>query len=173
MSTLNTVIDVAEQRFTFGEAALAAGVTPKTLRNWTDRKLILLDADTDREDDTWRKFSLLDVIRIAFVSRLVGYCVSVRSASELIEDTIVSLAKQLRAFKNPPLAALLVSYDTSKFVLYHIGDDIMIEFAPGTLMESRIIETVCKNSCTFLTIFPGPVVLKIVKNLGLDDEDED
>lgn len=168
-----TTIDVAEQRFTFREAALAAGVTPKTLRNWIDRKLILLDANADREDDTWRKFSLLDVIRIAFVYRLVGYCVSVRSASELIEDTIVSLAKQLQAFKHPPLAALLVSFDTSKFVLYHLGDDIVIEFAPGTLLETRIIETVCKNSCTFLTIFPGPVVREIAKNLALDEEDED
>ncbi|MHC1710593.1 MAG: hypothetical protein AB9872_00330 [Solidesulfovibrio sp.] len=168
-----TTIDVAEQRFTFREAALAAGMTPKTLRNWIDRKLILLDADTDREDDTWRKFSLLDVIRIAFVYRLVGYCVSVNRASELIEDTIVSLAKQLRAFKNPPLAALLISYDTSKFVLYHEGDNLVIEFTPGTLLDSRIIETVCKNSCAFLTIFPGPVVRKIAKNLALDDADED
>jgi len=169
MPTLN----VDAPQFSFREAALAAGVTPKTLRNWLDRGQILLDADAEREGDANRRYSLLDTMRIAFVSRLVGYCVSVRMASELIEETIVSLAKRLRAFKNPPLAALMASYDPARFVLYEEGDDYVIEFVPGETMDSRFIEKICRGSCAYLTIFPGPIVRKIVKKLGLDDEDDE
>lgn len=166
-------IQVDAPQFSFTEAALAAGVTPKTLRNWMDRKQICLDADQEREGDAWRRFSILDVIRVAFVSKLVGYCVSVRTASELIESTIVSLAKRLRAFKNPPLAALMASYDPARFILYEDGDGYAIEFMPGETMDSRFIEKICRGSCTYLTIFPGPIVRKIVAKLGLDDEDKD
>lgn len=164
-------IKIDDQRFTFTEAALAAGVKPKTLRNWLDRGQIALDAEDEREGDGWRRFSFIDVLRIAFVSRLVDYCVPVRVASNLIEDTIISHAKNFRAFDNYPIRAISAAYMNTTYIMYEIGSDYVLKHEPGSFVDERTLQEITSNTCSYLTIIPGPIVAEIIENLGLDDHD--
>lgn len=118
-------IQVDSPQFSFREAALASGVSLTQLRNWIDRKQILLDANTEREDASWRKFSILDVLRIAFVSKLACFT-SIVTASELVETTMLYPAQCLKSFKKAPAAVLEMAYKFIKYVVYNDGDNVAI-----------------------------------------------
>jgi hypothetical protein len=68
-------LDVQESRtgnyLPFGTAAHASGEKETRLRNWIDRGYITFDADREREGH--RRFSELDVIRMALVGRLANW----------------------------------------------------------------------------------------------------
>lgn len=74
--------------FRLTEAALAIGTTPKQIRNWLAREQIFLDADRSREPGSWRSLTFLDVLRIALVKELAGFCVPVKRASEIVEGAM-------------------------------------------------------------------------------------
>lgn len=106
--------------YSFTEAALAAGVGPKTLRNWVDRGLINLDADANREGDGWRRFTLYDVLRLAVTRELVEFGVSV-SESFRIADALLSRAQMLLMYKNTPAAAIKAGFRVLAHLVFPIG----------------------------------------------------
>jgi DNA-binding transcriptional MerR regulator len=79
---------IERAQVTFSHAARAAGVTDRTLRNWLDRGQVILEGDDGRVGATWRRFSILDVVRLAIIGRLVDYGVPVAEAYEIVADTI-------------------------------------------------------------------------------------
>jgi hypothetical protein len=78
---------------TFTQAARAAGITEKQLRNWLDKQQVRLEADQGRGERKWRRFQLLDVLRLAVVGSIVRYGISVGSAVEMVR----SIDTKLRA----------------------------------------------------------------------------
>lgn len=63
----------------FRDAATAASCPPSTLRNWLDRGQVTLAADVGR-DGGWRRFTPLDVVRLALIKTLVDFGFTVRAA---------------------------------------------------------------------------------------------
>lgn len=68
----------------FGRAALAAGVSERTLRGWLDRKQVTLTAETARPGKGWRRFTLGDVVRIGIMARIVNYGFGVEAADAIM-----------------------------------------------------------------------------------------
>ena len=97
---------ITRAQVTFGNAARAAGLPEKTLRNWLDRGQVLLEGDDEREGGNWRRFSVLDVIRLAIIGRLVAYGLTVTMAYELVADTVDNQTRALIAYRNTPPRAL-------------------------------------------------------------------
>ncbi|MGH6792858.1 MAG: hypothetical protein ACRECF_09000 [Methyloceanibacter sp.] len=69
---------------TFTRAAYAAGISEKQLRGWLDNSKVGLEGDDDRSEGQWRRFSLIDVVRLGIVGTLVSYGVPVVLAAEII-----------------------------------------------------------------------------------------
>ena len=125
----------------------------------------------EREDASWRKFSILDVLRIAFVSKLAGFT-SIVTASELVESTMLYPAQCLRSFEKAPASVLEIAYKFIKYVIYNDGENIAIGSGHTSIVDEQIADEVRHGACTFLVILPGPIVRKIVENLGLNEADE-
>lgn len=109
------------KRFTFTETALAAGVKPKALRWWLDKGQVHLDAEDEREGTGWRRFSVVDAIRIALIGLLVGYCVPVEHSSEIAEDLIRKKLGLLMTYKNTPFDAVRTALMTAAFAVWPEG----------------------------------------------------
>jgi hypothetical protein len=102
---------ITERQYAFGDAVLAAGVSPAALRNWLDRGQIPeLDAEAEeRAGARWRRFSLLDVLRLAMVRRVVDYGAPVAFAGLAAGGWLASAALLL-AYTRTPVAALAAHY---------------------------------------------------------------
>lgn len=77
-------------------AAAAAGLSPKTIRNWLDRGLVHLDASDDRGERAWTRFGPVEMARLAFVGRASGFGVGVTEADRIFETAFrqaLALAK--------------------------------------------------------------------------------
>jgi DNA-binding transcriptional MerR regulator len=70
----------------FSAAAYCAEVDEKRIRNWMDRKSIRLDANAKRVKGRYRRFSELDVIRLAIISRLSKFGLTADEASHSVEE---------------------------------------------------------------------------------------
>src|SRR5512147_1616517 len=92
---------IARPQITFSLAAHAAGITEKALRNWLDKGQVWLEGDDDREQGQWRRFSLMDVVRLAVIGSLVRYGIGVPAAAEIIATNV---DHKLRAFARDPCA---------------------------------------------------------------------
>lgn len=86
---------IVRPQITFGFAAKAAGISEATLRNWLDRGQVWLEGDDEREEGAWRRFALVDVVRLAIVGRLVGYGLTVEQAAEYASDAFDGLFRYL------------------------------------------------------------------------------
>lgn len=96
----------------FGLTARLAKINELRFRTWLDDSLIHLDADKQRGGPSkHRRFSELDVIRIAIVSRLVPYGFTVKEASDLVER----IFKDIKA-DDPKLAPFI---DHSEYLRKH------------------------------------------------------
>ncbi|TVM16687.1 hypothetical protein DPQ33_11905 [Oceanidesulfovibrio indonesiensis] len=125
-----------EPRFTFTEAALAAGVKPKTVRNWLDRGQIHLDAEEQREGEGWRRFSALDALRIAAVARLVERCIPVSKASRIVEVGIINRrCGHLLVYEKTPLKAVVAAFTNIVFCVCENGDDYFFSEAYGSKLD--------------------------------------
>lgn len=91
---------IGDAQVTFGEAARAAGITEKQLRNWLDKGQVLLIGDNKREQGQWRKFAIIDLIRLAAVGRLVGYGLDVSTAYELVRNMVDAGAPEITALSS-------------------------------------------------------------------------
>lgn len=69
----------------FRDAASAASCPPSTLRNWLDRGQVTLAADVGRGRG-WRRFTPLDVVRLALIKTLVDFGFTVRAADAALVD---------------------------------------------------------------------------------------
>jgi len=73
----------------FAAAAQITHLSEKRIRNWLDNGHVRLDADDRRPDASkHRRFSRLDLVRLALVGRLTGLGFSAERASLLIEDQV-------------------------------------------------------------------------------------
>jgi hypothetical protein len=116
---------IANPGYTFTEAALAAGVPPKTLRGWLDRTKnynLALDADEEREGIGWRRFSLLDVLRFAMARRLVQCCVPVTKSFEMVSEYLTQRLGLLVTYKNTPVQAI-TAYVQKDEIWFWPGDE--------------------------------------------------
>lgn len=146
---------IGRAQITFALAAKAAGITEKQLRNWLDKAQIALEGDDERSEGQWRRFSLIDVVRLGIVGTLASYGVPVMQAAEIIgtrskkdaatdahrlEYSNRSIDERLRGFGNRVNlprravdlalrgAVLLISTDTSE--PYEVADT---EYLVGSL----------------------------------------
>ncbi|MBO6511709.1 MerR family transcriptional regulator [Roseibium sp.] len=77
---------IQHKKLRFSDVVYAAGTTPKTVRNWLQRKQIRL---TTFETDGWREFNLRDVLLLALIRRMVDHGVSVEEASDIANVVVV------------------------------------------------------------------------------------
>lgn len=110
---------IIRAQITFAHAARAAGLTEKTLRNWLDRGQVILTGDEEREGASWRRFSLLDVVRLACVGRLASYGFSVRDAAVMVDDLIADRLSLLRRYRNTPPNAIAAALHGTTIALSH------------------------------------------------------
>ena len=152
--------DISTETFTIKEAESATGCSPRALRNWVDRKQVYLDAEQDRDDQTWRRFSLLDVTRFALVGRLVACGVSVQRASEIIEDHLGGTFKLLGSYKNTPAGALVAGLKGRPIIAVP-GDD----GAWKTIDESEISDSF---PAAFVKVNTALVAAKVIQVLEMN-----
>jgi len=151
-----------EPRFTFTEAALAAGVKPKILRNWLDRGQIFLDAEEQREGEGWRKFSTLDAIRIATISRLVDRCIPVKQASSVFESAIFrGRMSHLLMFNKIPFGAVAVSFANLVLLVWESGDSYSHTVCLGNFIDECISENKLLERESIM-IFPLEAIIRDV-----------
>ena len=91
-----------EQSYSLGDAAIAAGVDWTRLKNWLDRKQIKLDG-AEPEPGRHRRFSFLDVLRIALIGQMVRWGLTADTSSNLVEGLLKQhFRKELREFLSDP-----------------------------------------------------------------------
>ncbi|RRH71974.1 MerR family transcriptional regulator [Falsigemmobacter faecalis] len=104
-----------KQKIRFTAAANAAGVAPKTLRNWMDRYPLQLVADYGA--DGWTEFTVFDVGIIALMKQLTDFGVPVTRANEIAFKTLMGVAHALLGYQNTPVAAFVAIFrGRTKFV---------------------------------------------------------
>ena len=144
-----------EKTYSFTEAALAAGMGPKALRNWIDRGLINLEADENRDGDEWRRFTLYDVLRLAATRELVEFGVSVAEAFR-IADAILARARMLLMYKNTPANVIKSGFMPLAHLVFPIGKDKWDYY--------DVAKTELDQKATTL---PGVVVINLYVIIGL------
>ncbi len=82
-------------QITFTGAVRASGNTERQLRHWVDNAQVTLQGDSEREQGQWRRFSLVDVVRLAIIGTLVRYGIPVSVADEVV---IMAVDPRLSAF---------------------------------------------------------------------------
>ncbi|MGX1495167.1 hypothetical protein ACSSV1_000188 [Labrenzia sp. MBR-25] len=100
--------DLLDRKLRFSDVAYAINTTPKSLRNWLQRKQVRL---TTHEDSGWREFNLVDVAILAIVRRLVDFGVPVEDASDVANVAVIGYGVTIdrEAGRNP--AAIRFAYD--------------------------------------------------------------
>lgn len=111
---------------TFSRAVQAARMEGNKLRNWLDRDQVTLEAHAERHGRSWRRFTLLDVVRLAIMWRIVEYGFTVEAADEVMVRHFDSGASTLRSVVSgmpnlPPLGAMLVEFGTHTLILCRDG----------------------------------------------------
>ncbi|MCB2190426.1 MAG: helix-turn-helix domain-containing protein [Deltaproteobacteria bacterium] len=175
---------MTEGRFTFTEAALAAGVPPKTLRGWLDRGKrygIGFDAEEKREGASWRRFSVLDVVRAALSRHLISSCVPVARAFEIAEDFLSAhsfgAGGVARVYRNVPVEMFFASTRLSLVLFWPSeqaqgGWDYYIQKLPAHV-DNRADELVAAGVVVLSTLVANRVVEEVFRNLDLFDGEED
>ena len=115
---------ITRAQVTFRHAARAAGVTEKTLRNWLDRGQVILSGDDDREEGTWRRFSILDVVRLAIIGRISAYGLAVRDAAEIVSDMVDDRTQALMRFRSTPPGALVAGLHGLRLAIQKFPDGV-------------------------------------------------
>lgn len=121
---------------TFRDAAHAAGVSTKTLRNWLDRGQITLQKDEERPEGGWRRFTPFDVARVAIMGRIVDYGFSVSAADALMAKYFDCSAPGLHATQQmiPDIAsgsALSMVFGAKVLILCRDGRSALLQGLPG------------------------------------------
>lgn len=82
-----------DKKLRFSDVAYAAGTTPKSLRNWLQRKQVRL---ATFEDSTgWREFNLTDVAILALIRQMVDFGVNVEEASDIANSVVIGYGVSL------------------------------------------------------------------------------
>ncbi|MEL6111329.1 MAG: hypothetical protein AAFR20_00855 [Pseudomonadota bacterium] len=76
-------MSLIEPKFLLGEAAIAAGLTPSTVRSWINKKQIALESDENRKEQSHRKVSVIETLRFALAGALTKQCLSVEQAWDI------------------------------------------------------------------------------------------
>lgn len=99
---------ISDKRYRFSSVVYATGGNAKVIRNWLDRKQVMLEANEEREGQKWRQFSVWDAFRLAVIRRLVEFCVPVELASLIVGGLLVP-HMLLLTYKNTPPRALVAA----------------------------------------------------------------
>ena len=127
---------IAAAQITFGIAARAAGLSEKALRNWLDKGQVGLEFDRDREGASWRRFSILDVMRLAVIGALVRYGLRVQVAVSLVDTEMAAALRALATYrKTPPRAA------AARFMNLRIAVSLGSARVDGDAINIRIART--------------------------------
>lgn len=78
--------ELLDRKLRFSDVVYAIDTTPKSLRNWLQRKQVRL---TTFEDSGWREFNLADVAILALVRQMVDFGLSVEDASDFANVIII------------------------------------------------------------------------------------
>lgn len=154
--------------YTFTEAALAAGVTPRTLRNWVDRNQIELLTLRQREAGEWRRFALVDILHLAIVAEMVPYCVPVERASALANEMIGQRVFFMDAYNNTPAFVVRAALRTEDYIFYieRLAGQWQItadaKFGPRDGAGPRM-------RASYLLIAVPVIVDAVLERLGLED----
>jgi hypothetical protein len=95
------------RKLRFSDAVYAVETTPKALRNWLQRKQVVLDTPTPVGG--WLEFSLADIAILALVRRLVDFGLGVAVAS--------TIANKALKFSWTPTRRSATKRDVSAFTL--------------------------------------------------------
>lgn len=116
---------IGRAQITFALAAKAAGITDKQLRNWLDKGQVLLQGDDDRGEGQWRRFSLIDVVRLGIIGAIVRYGVKVTDAGDIIRDNVDSKLMTLAGHDNAPRQAISASMrGVTILISRDVADDV-------------------------------------------------
>jgi hypothetical protein len=85
------------------QAAGAADLVAKTIRNWLDRGQFTPAHEDEREAGSWRKFSFFDVMRMAVMGRLVSHGFAISEAETKADEIVPQL---IGRYKRVPVGAL-------------------------------------------------------------------
>jgi DNA-binding transcriptional MerR regulator len=112
----------------FAAAAKITRLSEKRIRNWLDNAHVRLDADERRLDTSkHRRFSRLDLIRLALVGRLTALGFSAERASKFIETQILYAAIRTDEEAEKTMPRVPFDYDdyAMRIVDSHDEDNIL------------------------------------------------
>ncbi|WP_155982224.1 hypothetical protein [Xanthobacter sp. 126] len=127
-----------------------------------------LHSDGERADGAWRRFSLVDVARLAVIGTLVRYGIQVSTAHATVEAHVDGILERLAGYKHTPPDAIIAALN---------GMLLTVEIlAPGgTEVAARLVfpaaeaddlQSVIEASPHFLWIAVGRVVADALARLG-------
>jgi hypothetical protein len=166
------------------EAARAAGDVPKKqIRNWIDARVVNFDADAARGEVMGRvphrRFSELDVIRIALVERLNAFGFKTEESSDAVERIFRNICDEWELRYYPPNErenARIVDGLTATAVFIPIGPRMPTVQGRGVHMERKkdiMVVDVAKmkklnpaNEGAMLILFTAEIVRDVYKRLN-------
>lgn len=124
------------QTLPFAAAALGADTTPVIVRNTLDRGQASLPTEVGRTGLGWRRFSPIDVLRIALQTRLVRYGVaSLRADAILREHFDGRIRTLLQASPDADMGLLPMVLGVAVLVVLRDGRAGMLQGLPGDALH--------------------------------------
>jgi hypothetical protein len=153
---------VTRAQITFSRAAVAAGLTEKTLRGWLDRGQVILEGDAEREEGAWRRFSILDVVRLAIIGRVVRYGFEVRTAYEIVASTVDGKLRLVASYRNTPPSVIPAALQGLVIVLAYVDGKrvLRIGYSPADRPD-------VSDLGDFLTVVPAMIADEVVQVMDL------
>jgi len=150
--------ELFDRSYPFRVAVEVANVPAKTLRNWIDRKLLsfMPEVEAGRDGESWRMFSVFDMMRLSITKNLVDFGVQVEFSSILA----------MGAFAGDANCYYLDKVSRDEF-LKRLADRNIYVWRRGNGWEP-LYSTTCPPSASsaFLTVHVSALVRDVFDRLG-------
>lgn len=161
---------IGQPTITFASAVRAAGLTNRQLRGWVDKKQVHLHGDSERTDGQWRRFSPVDVARLALIGEIVKHGVGIADAQRIVAGAVDGVFGRLASFKNAPVETIAQSCRDMVLIVVVSG-----EGADGHVFfvtDEDALQEVFQHGSSFVWIHVATIVARALRRLLEPDADE-
>ncbi|MFG1204404.1 MerR family transcriptional regulator [Xanthobacter aminoxidans] len=162
---------IGQPTITFATAVRAAGLTNRQLRGWVDKKQVHLHGDSERTDGQWRRFSPVDVARLALIGEIVKHGVGVVDAQRIVANTVDPAFLRLASFKSAPIETIAQS--CRDMVLIVIVSDESADGHVFFVTDENALQEVFRDGSSFVWIHVATIVARALRRLLEPDAEED
>ncbi|MCT8992042.1 MerR family transcriptional regulator [Chelativorans sp. SCAU2101] len=156
---MNALMD---RKLRFSDVAYAIDATPKSLRNWLQRKQVSL---TTSEGSGWREFNLADVAILALVRQMVDFGLTVEEASDFAN--VIIMGHRVTYDPNATHFAHAVRFVGERLLLWRSQGEWLMRIVDADEMKPG------EYPDAYISIALSPVVARAVQRALLGSELDD